>query len=366
VRVLRVVLDRDHVVDLHPACSVVAGLGGEQVATLRRAVASIAVGLEPGVPGVVEAHGVLLSTAQADLDLLDLGDDPVGAVVTPATLGPDASDLSEPLRTCEGDVAALAGERHRAVEEWRVARAAPDASERDLARAERLRISIRRHEETDVEPLRAALDRVRDLGPEATGALRSRLATFGVDLRPHDAVGPLDAAEVRRVAEDWLDEHRYRAAWIVGARVELDGIERRVRPPSAQVGGPLPESAERRLARATAALAQALARAEDIREGASAGRSPAPLGSAELEAVLRHRIDRHRRDRLAGNTPLLLDGVLDGIAGDAIGAVLDRLAAHGHGVQLVVVDDRPEVAEWAVGAGRRQATLVAATSGHLA
>lgn len=379
MRVLRLAVDRDHGVDLHPACSVVAGLDAGRAATLRRAVAAIAAGLDPGVPGVVEAHGVLLGTAQADLDLLDLGDDPVGSVVIPATV---AADLPEPMRACEAAVAEAAGERHRAVVEWRTARAAPDATERDLARAERLRVAIRRHEEVDVEPLRAAVDRIRDLTAvsvaaprdgaerdaevvEATLVLRSRLSTLGVDLGPHDAVGPLDPSEVRQVAEDWLDEHQRRAAWSVGARVELAGIERRVRLSPAEAGGPLPESAERRLARATAALAQALARADGVRAGVAGGGGPSHLGAAELESALLQRIDRHRRDRLAGAAPLLLDEVLHGIAGEAVGPVLDRVAAHAHGVQLVVVDDRPEASEWARSAGHRRAALVTAAPGHL-
>jgi hypothetical protein len=384
VRILRLALDRDHVVDLHPACSVVAGLDDERAAVLRWAVASIGVGLRPGISGVVEAHGLLLGTTQADLDLLDPGADPVGTVVTPATLAADPSELPEPLRTCEGDVVALAGERHRALAEWRAASAAPSATELDLARAERLRIAIRRHEETDVEPLRVALDRVRDLTvvgvpaadvdpgggiaetSVATGVLRSRLAALGIDLRPHDAVGPLEASEVRRIAEEWLDEHRRRATWVVGARVELAGIERRMRPSSTQVGGPLPESAERRLARASAALAQALARADEVREGTQTGQGPSPLGPADLEAVLRQEIDRHRRDRLAGAAPLLLQGVLAGTAGAAVGPVLDHLIDHGTGVQLVVVDDRSEVGEWARRAGHRRAALVTAASGPVA
>lgn len=384
MRVLRLAVDRDHVVDLHPACSVLTGLGAERSATLRRAIAAIAVGLEPPVSGVVEAHGLLLDAEQSDLDLLDLGADPVGTVATAAAIAGDPAELPEPLRTCEGDVLALAGERHRAATEWRAAGSAPDATERDLARAERLRIAVRRHEEADAEPLRTAVDRLRDLttggvagaaapdgGPvpelaEATRVLCSRLLELGIDLRPHETFGPLGASEVRRVAEDWLDEHRRRATWVVGARVELQGIERRVRPSSAAAGGPLPESAERRLARATAALRQAVARADDVREGIVEGDRPQPLDQADLELALRRRIDRHRRDRLAGSAPLVLHGALAAVAGDAIGPLLARLVAHAAGVQLVVVDDRPEAATWARAAGHRRAALVTAAAGHLA
>jgi len=364
VRILRLHVDGRREVDLHPHLSVVAGLQPGQAAVLRRAVAAIGCGLAPRGTGLLEAGGLLLDAEQADLDLLDLGATPTEVVVGSAALAGAGSDaeLRERLRTAARDVLLLATDRRWAALARDAARLDPAPDARHLVRAERLRAAVAAHEGTDVQPLRAALDADRDarrLGAPADGtaaAVAGALAALGLDLRPHH----VEATEVRRTAEDLLDEHRRHEAWAVGARVELAGLEQRLlarRRPAGAVGAAtatlLPESGERRLARAEAALADAIARADDLREQA---RCPAPP-DAVVEPVLRLAVDR-RREPPAGTVPLLLDRLLDGWSEAEVAGLLARLEPVSRGVQVLVLDDHPAAIAWAHDAGRRRAAVV--------
>src|SRR5690606_7958743 len=102
MRVLRVRLDDGHLVDLHPAVSVLSGLADSQRATLRRAFGAIGAGLEPEVTALLEAHGLLLDATQADLDLLEVPRHAVGTVVMVATVPASLpADDAARLRTAE-------------------------------------------------------------------------------------------------------------------------------------------------------------------------------------------------------------------------------------------------------------------------
>jgi len=372
VRDLRLRVDSRRIVDLHPSLSVVHRLEPEQAATLRRGVASIAGGLAPLGDGLLEAHGLLLDATQGDLDLLDLATDPVGAVVTTADLreaeaGDAGDERAQRLRTAERDVLLLATDRRWAARALESSAASADPAGRELARAEQLRTAIALHEGTDVEPLRRALDADRDARRAApdedagsVAAVADELAVLGIDLR-RPAV---DDDEVRRVADDLLDEHLRHASWVVGARVELEGLEQRLvaalpaagdraTPPSVVT---LPESAERRLERATDAHAAAVARADELRQEVDAVLEPLP--ARDLEWALLRRLSERRREHPAGTAPVVLDRVLRGLDDEEVERLLDRIEPLGRGVQLIVLDDHPAAVRWAAAAGSARAALV--------
>jgi CheY-like chemotaxis protein len=377
VRVLRLHVDAHHAVDLHPAVSVVHGLDDDRAGALRRGIATITAGLAPDADGLVEVHGLLFDATQDDLDLLDLAADPVGAVVTHAGLragalgegpGEDGLDALARLRQAEREALGAATERRSAARALAESRRAPDPTAQDLARAEQLRVSVALHERTDVEPLRRALDAERDArragagepASAAVGAITEELAGLGIDLSRRR----IDDDEVRRIGHDLLDEHLRHAAWVVGARVELDGLERRLVAalvdPSDDARGPRgvrarPESGERRLERASAELAAAIAGADDARRDAA---HLPPLAPEDLEwALLRHLGDRSRTHP-AGTAPVVLDHVLDPLADDDVGRLLGRIEPLARGVQVVVVDDHPAAIRWASAAGRGRAAAV--------
>lgn len=362
MRVLRVHLDDDHLVDLHPAVSVVTGLSGSQRTTLRRTFDAIGAGLEPTTPALIEVHGLLFDAAQSDLDLLDLARHPGPAVAAPATLAASLpEDEAARLRTAERDVLLLSSDRIRAVDDLARAEAAAarptHARLRD--RAGSLRAGIARHEATRAEPVRTALDDVRDqqrmdgsvqAAPvaDALGAVGLAVADLG-----------LPAGEVVRIAEDWLEERSVDAAWSVGAEVELRAIEDVLALPEDPSGRHPqdPDPRRARASRAAAANAEAVERLDELRSEL-ARRHRIRSTAQELGERLLARLADHRPDRLAGAVPLLLDGVLDHLTDVDATSVLDRLAGQAGAVQVVVVDDHPAVAAWTHAIGLRRAACV--------
>lgn len=364
MRILRLPVDGRRAVDLHPRLSVVAGLDPEQAGRLRRAVDAITTGLAPPGGGLVEAHGLLLDATQDDLDLLDLATDPVvGVASVPTLLGTADASTLERLRTAERDVVLLATDRRWAAAALVAARDDDGPDDRQLARADHLRLALALHAGTDVEPLRRAVDADEDArratGSPATGGLVDALAALGVDLRRR----PVDADEVRRVADDLLDEHHRHAAWAVGAKVELDGLERALRhrlEPTGAGRPVLPESVERRLERATAAHADAVARADALRDAAIAERDDVPPAHGLDDAVL-DALGHRWREHPAGTAPLLLDRVLHGLGDADVERLLERLGPATRGVQVVVVDDHPAAQAWVRRADPARAAVVGAT-----
>ncbi|HEX4903482.1 MAG TPA: hypothetical protein VFV42_11770 [Acidimicrobiales bacterium] len=372
MRVLRLRVDGRRIVDLHPSLSVVTGLDADQAAALRRGVAAIAAGVAPPGDGLLEAHGLLFDADQDDLDLLDLATDPVGAVLTAADLAPvegsGGLDGTDVRRAAERDVLLLATDRRWASRALAAA-AADGPAARDLARAEQLRVAIALHEGMDVDGVRRALDAHRDANRATSrGAvartipgLLAALEHVGLHLRP----AAVDGDEVRRVAEDLLDEHARHAGWVVGARVELDGLEHRLVRALPAADGPrstppsvasLPESAERRVERTTTALEVAIANADERRDEVVAGTGAVP--ARDLEWALLRALSDRRRDHPAGSVPVVLDRVLRGLADAEVEQLLERVEPLGRGVQLVLLDDHPAAIRWAGTAGPARAATV--------
>lgn len=372
MRILRLRVDSRRIVDLHPTISVVHRLEPEQAAMLRRGVCAIAGGLAPTGDGLLEAHGLLFDVTQADLDLLDLAADPVDAVVGPTAFAAagelDADVAGQRLRTAERDVLLLATDRRWAARALESSTASAHPAGRELARAEQLRVAIALHQASDIEPLRRAVDADRDARRAAPGDDRAgsvapvadELAALGIDLRAR----AIDDDEIRRVADDLVDEHRRHAAWVVGSRVELDGLEQRLvaalpgagrrnLPPSVAT---LPESAERRLERATDAHAAAVARVDVLREAVRAGLDPPP--APDLEWALLRLLGDRQRTHPAGSAPVVLDRLLHGLDDEEVGHLLDRIEPLGRGVQIIVLDDHPAAAGWATAAGAARVALV--------
>lgn len=364
---LRLRVDGRLQIDLHPRLSVVVGLEAGQAATLRRSVSAVAAGLAPPAGGLLEAEGLLLDATQPDLDLLDLGAQPVPAVLTTATLSSQGGgEALERLRAVERDALLLATDRRWAARALEAARQAGGPEPGELVRAEQLRLEIAAHEATDVEPLRRAVDADRDarlvLGGEApVDHLLAALGDLGLDLRGHTVAED----EVRAVAQDVLEEHLRQATWVVGARVELDGLERRLlgRLAPASVTGAataalLPESGERRVGRARSAQWDAIARADEQRDAVLAATAEPPADPADLaDRVLALAAER-RRPPPVGAVPLVLDRVLAGLADDQVERLLDQLVEGAGGVQLVVLDDHPAAVAWARRASSTRAAVV--------
>ncbi|MCO8126789.1 hypothetical protein NHL50_06185 [Acidimicrobiia bacterium EGI L10123] len=359
---LRVQLDDGHLVDLHPAVSVVSGLSEPQRATLRQAFDAIASGLEPALPALIEAHGLLLDATQADLDLLEVQGNPVGAVVTGANVDGDLpGDAATRLRTAERDVVLLSSDRWEACDELaRSEIAAARPSHGGLrARAAALRAGIARHEAVVAEPVRAALDEVRDRrragAPTWAGDLVEALAGVGIDV---DDLG-LPVGELVRIAEDWLEERRIDVGWAVGAGVELAAIEAALAFPEPPSGGAEHDldAPRARASRATAAHAEAIVRLDAVRAELTPRGGERP-SVQDLGARLSARLADHRPTRLAGAVPLLLDGALGHLDDADVTSLLDRLAAAAGAVQVVVVDEHPAAVAWARSVGPRRAAHI--------
>lgn len=368
MRVLRLGLGDGRMLDLHPATSVLVGLSDTDRAALRRALRAIGSGLDPGVPGLLECHGVLVDATQADLDLLDVPLAPAAAVVAAAEVPGAVADGAalERLARAERDLLLLAVDRGRACDALARAEAAAGSPTpaRLRARAAALRARLQRHAAVADEPVRAALDRVRDRrragSPPGVDEVVGALGPVGLDVA--DLGLPDD--EVVRLAEDWLDERRLEAAALVGVEVELRGIEtalaRAGRDGASEPPGAADLDALRaRAGRATAAHAEAIERAEAAATALARDR-PAPPAAA-LERHLLDRLVAHRPARLAGSAPLLVDGAFEHLDDVQASDLLDRVAAVAGSVQLLVLDANPAVARWAQDAGIRRAAVVEAT-----
>lgn len=361
MRVLRLGLGDARAVDLHPSVSVVTGLTERQHTALRRAFRAIGTGLSPRSSGLVEAHGLLLDTTQDDLDLLEVPATPASTVATAADVPgaiPDAD--AERLRTAERDLLLLAAERWRACQ----GRTAVADARREVAptagaagRAAALRARIARHAALDPEPVRVALDRARDahragVAPDP-GGLEAALALVGLDV----ADLGLPVPELVRLAQDWLEEHHTEGERVVGATVELEGIERSGPGSAADADADAVRAVRRRASRAGATHVEAVVRADELHAALVVRHQPQPDLDA-LQAHLADRLAHHRPDRLAGAVPLVLDGLLGHLRDDEVVALLDRTARLAGAVQLVVVDEHPAATRWAEGVGMRRAAVV--------
>ncbi len=350
MRVLRLGLGEGRTIDLHPAVSVVVGLTDAERATLRRGFTAIGAGLDPGAPGLVEAHGLLLDAGQDDLDLLEVGAAPTPAVVTVADVpGGVPADELEVLRRAEGDLLQLAGEG------WRT-RCTPPTSDppghgvvaRDPGRAAELRARIARYEARDGEGVRLALDSLRDAthvgrAPDP-GGLAAALTRIGLDTA---GLG-LPGEDLVLLAEDWLDERDREARWAVGAAVELAALEAGTGRADRSDGHPGDRSTHR----------DAVTRADQARTRLVAAHSPAP-SSDDVGAHLVARLAARRPDRLGGVVPLVLDDVLGHLDDHEVSRLLDEVAVRAGPVQVVVVDGHPAAAAWAQAVGVRRAAVVA-------
>lgn len=357
MRVLQLGLGEGRTIDLHPGISVVAGLSAGERTALRRGFSSIATGLAPEQPGLVEAHGLLLDASQDDLDLLEVPTTPVLAVATVAEVADDLpAEVVEPVRAAGRDLLLLAGDRWQRAEAARRLEPAMPARPPDEARVALLRGRIARHAARDAEGVRTALDDVRDRARAGRapdpGPLATALAAVGLDATD---LG-LSVEELARIAEDWLDERRREADWVVGAEVELAALERfhEEGPAEGETGA---EASADDAARATRTHALAVVRFDEHQMAVSEAHPVAP-DAAAVVAHLLGRLGTHRPARLAGAVPLVLHDVLTHLGSDDVAHVLERAAGLAGAVQLVVVDDNPAARTWATEAGIRRAAAV--------
>ncbi|HEX8582750.1 MAG TPA: hypothetical protein VF640_10490, partial [Acidimicrobiales bacterium] len=130
MRLLRLTDDRTFELDLHPFVTVVQGLDERSRPAVLDAVAALVAGRDPGLRGLVEAHGVLLDLDPATLDLLDLSadvDPVVRAGDIPRSEGPAARAARLATEVRDEAAGRLAEARRHAREALEVRAAAPEA-----------------------------------------------------------------------------------------------------------------------------------------------------------------------------------------------------------------------------------------------
>lgn len=157
-------------VDLHPFFTVIRGLAGEPRHDVLRALRALPAGEDPGLAGLVEAHGVLLDLDQDNLRLLDLAAD-LDVVVQSSDLdlapvdpgaGPAGTSSPQPS---DGDPPGGAADAARAAEEAQETYAALRDG-LDRLHDQRQRVS------DEVAKAAAALEAARsELDPFAAGAV---------------------------------------------------------------------------------------------------------------------------------------------------------------------------------------------------
>jgi hypothetical protein len=97
------------------------------------------------------------------------------------------------------------------------------------------------------------------------------------------------------------------------------------------------------------------------REHAGAGDLAQP-SVRDLEWQLLELLTGRRRSHPAGSAPVLLDRLFAGLDDDEVQRILGRLEPLARGVQVLVLDDHPAAAAWAVTAGAGTAAVVRATT----
>jgi hypothetical protein len=201
----------DNALDLHPLVSVVSGLSAAGLDALRHAVSALPAGADPGLPGLIEAHGVLMALNTDTLAMLDLRE-AREVVVGAADLGRDASTgpASGPPVTAQ-----------------HVIDATPDGISADLDRARRSAADAAEA----VQVLREAVERAR----REVEALEARHAELEAQLAGQAAAsetpdGPVaDPVHVptglRSVAERRAEFEARRAEALAAAEQASAGLE---------------------------------------------------------------------------------------------------------------------------------------------
>ncbi|MCD9622443.1 hypothetical protein [Rhabdothermincola salaria] len=217
MRLLQLTLDpeRDAVLELHGAMTVITGMSDRERQRLIRIVTAVAKGEDPGTPGLVEAHGVVLDLTSEVLALLDTGADvdPLvrrrdlpGAAPSPAEDGADDAfgssvDPAEVLLSSAPKGAHPELDRHRrrlhdAVQTREVLQEAAAQAARDLDAAGRDRRRA-------VEHLDGAHQRAAEpLGPEhRTGPAGVEVAELEAEIAHIEAgVAELESLDIRPIA----------------------------------------------------------------------------------------------------------------------------------------------------------------------
>jgi hypothetical protein len=209
--------------DFHPLITVVNGLGVEGREAVIRAVTAIAQGKDPGIGGLIEAHGIMLDLTADVLGLLDLHTDvdvlvrrdeipaPDGQAAAPAASAPKMSVEEFLATTAPGSNADLDKARKGLSDAAEALAVLRDAATRS---GDEHRIALRHREEAE-----AALDRARETRAAASGAAAV------------EHVGELSAEEVgarRAELEGLVDELRAELTRIDRGLDELTAID--VRP----------------------------------------------------------------------------------------------------------------------------------------
>ena len=218
MRLLQLTLDpeRDAVLELHGAMTVVTGMSDRERQRLIRIVTAVAKGDDPGAPGLVEAHGVVLDLTSEVLAMLDTGAD-----VDPLVRRRDLPG-AQPVLLDDGAVGREGDDEPSVDPAETVLTSTPQGSNPDLDRVRRrLHDAVQTREVLQEAAARAA----RDL--DAAGRDRRRAAEH-LDAADQRAAAPLGPEHRTGPAAVEVDELEAAIAHIEAGVAELEGLD--IRP----------------------------------------------------------------------------------------------------------------------------------------
>jgi hypothetical protein len=249
----------------------------------------------------------------------------------------------------------LGDRRRRREARWEEAKASVAAAEARLARGAEA--------EAEVEARHAALEAASDAERAAAEAMAEAEAEWqrAAD-GEHQAASEVAAAEAG-LAEAEEGERRASAELEAaeaageapGEPPHLDGEELVRRLDEAKAAA---AAAEESLAAAEAALASIEQEEADRAPTDPEAESVVVLDPEAVEWYLLARLAAQRSVSYAGSLPLVLDDPLAGLNADEVRQVLDRLERMAGSVQLVVVTEDHDVAQWATEVGPSRAAVV--------
>jgi len=271
MRVLRLDLE-DGPVEMHPFVTVVRGMAPDRREELLAALAALPSG-RAAVPGLVEAHGVLLDLSVETLELLDLAVDEVDVIVHAADL-PGSADGERRPAIARQDLTAAHDAHAAAQEAVERARTSVAAASEALDAA---RSGAGGREGDGLTSSRAEVDRRARARADADGALVDAVA------REQAASGAVLDAESAADAVRAVRADATRSVSVAAAALEA-ATDRRDPMAAAAV-----EAADAQRVEADAAVAA-------TRAGSSEDTAPAAAPSAEeIDALRADRLDAEAR-----------------------------------------------------------------------
>lgn len=384
----------DRSIELHPQMTVITGLDDRSRIRLARGLANLSTGHVRDLAGEIEVHGIRLDITTESLAMLDLpgpvdGPEPPDSRVRAGDLpgaNLSATDVADRRSELESDrrelMVRLDEASHAAATAGANSPGALDPRRSDCGRSvqrDELRLRIEALGPLDPEPMRRALevaagsnDGGASFRPEESGRcapqpsseervlLRAELVAAGL---------AIDDADFRietliALARVWLTEQKAVAAERAALELELDSMagqveaERALERATAGVNSTGKGLAviERQLASVDRRLAALVDR--QGAGGSSAGPDEPSAGLVqEIEWYLLARLAEQRSTALAGSVPLILDDAFRDLGADEAVQIAGGMERMAGAVQVIVITDSEELADWAADLGPDRAAV---------